>query len=222
MATVQIYTSTGRSGGTVSLPSEIFGKKENLPILSQAARVYGARKHQSRGRTKTRSEVARTTAKWYRQKGTGRARHGSKSAPIFVGGGIAHGPRGERRVLFLSKKMKSVALFSALSQKLKEKAVFVVDVKGITGKTKEVSNLLSKIGLGTGRLLVLHGGEKEFIRAIRNLTNIKLIAANIVNAYEVIAHPQVVITREGLAVLDRTFGKSTPEAEKKAAKMAKK
>lgn len=206
MPTMQVFTMTGRKGGSVSLPSELFGKVVNPRLLAQAARVYQWRAHPGRGKTKTRGEVVLTTAKWYRQKGTGRARHGAKSAPIFVGGGIAHGPRGIRRNLTLPKKLARRALVSALSGRLKAKGIYVIDVKDGTTKTKVVAALLGKLGTLGKRTLILHGGEQGFTRAARNISGIETIRANMVNAYSILSFSNLVITRAGLELLTKTFG----------------
>src|SRR3989344_8061779 len=88
-----MYDVKGAKNGVYVLPKEVFGAKINQPLMAQAVRVYLANQRQGNAHTKSRGEITLTTAKWYRQKGTGRARHGAKSAPIFVGGGVAHGPK---------------------------------------------------------------------------------------------------------------------------------
>ena len=90
---VEVLDISGKKAGTVRVPKKIFGSKVNKPLLAQAVRVYLASRRKGSASTKTRGEISMTTAKWYRQKGTGRARHGAKSAPIFVHGGVAHGPK---------------------------------------------------------------------------------------------------------------------------------
>src|SRR4030043_754050 len=117
MNKIEVYTIDANKKADISTPSN-FKEKVNLSLLSQAIRVYGDRKHPGLNRAKTRSEVRGSTRKIYRQKGTGFARHGAKSAPIFVGGGIAHGPKGIKRILTLPSKMKKQALGLAFSSKL--------------------------------------------------------------------------------------------------------
>ena len=110
---VPMYDNKGAKSGTFALPKEIFGAKVNDDLMAQAVRVYLANQRQGNAHTKSRGEINLTTGKWYRQKGTGRARHGAKSAPIFVGGGVAHGPRKKDYTLSLSKNMKKAAVKSA-------------------------------------------------------------------------------------------------------------
>lgn len=205
MKQVALYTATGRPGQQkIKLPDRLFGQKPNPVLLAQAVRVYQWHEHPRRAKTKTRAEViALTGAKIWRQKGTGRARHGSKRAPIFVGGGRAHGPRGVRKSLSLSKKLLRAALISALSDKLIESRVILVDVGKIEPKTKIASDLFKKLGLK--KTLVLHGGEENFIKASRNISGISLIPARIVNAYQVIKFPNLLLTKGGLEQLSKTF-----------------
>src|SRR6266404_5428662 len=120
---VAVVGIDGKVSGKVSLPGEMFGEKVNKALLAQAVRVYLANQRQGNASTKTRGEVDGSTAKIYRQKGTGRARHGSKRAPIFVKGGIVFGPKPRDFSLSLPQKMKRKALFSALSAKVKDKEV---------------------------------------------------------------------------------------------------
>jgi LSU ribosomal protein L4P len=127
MPKTDLLDINGKKVGTINLPPEIFAAEVNPPLMAQAVRVYLANQRKAHPKTKTRAEVNRTKAKWYRQKGTGRARHGSRAAPIFVGGGVAHGPTGEQNYqLKMPKKMKKAALFSALTSKFKEKEILVV------------------------------------------------------------------------------------------------
>ena len=115
MFKVDLYNIKGEKEGKVTLPKEIFETKINKPLLSQAVRVYLANQRDARARAKTRAQVKGSNRKIYRQKGTGGARHGDNKAPIFVGGGKAHPPKGINRRLSLPKKMKQLALKSALS-----------------------------------------------------------------------------------------------------------
>src|SRR3989344_3759198 len=133
MVKLDVYSAKGIKKGYANLP-ERFVEKENLPLLAQAIRVYEARLHPGLAKVKTRGEVIASTRKIYRQKGTGGARHGAKSAPIFVGGGVTHGPKGLKRILTLPAKMRKKALGTALSLKAKEEKVFVID--GVSGFKK--------------------------------------------------------------------------------------
>ena len=127
MTTVTIYNVKGQSAGKVRLPKEIFGAKINRILMAEAVRIYLGNQRRAKAKTKDRSEVRGSRRKIWRQKGTGRARHGDRYAPIFVGGGRAHGPTGQENFRAkLTKKMKKAALFSALTTKQKQGEVLVV------------------------------------------------------------------------------------------------
>ena len=188
------------------LPKELFGQKPNINLLSQAYYIYEARSHAGTHKTQTRGEVTATTAKVYRQKGTGRARHGSKKAPIYVGGGVVFGPTGQKRTKNISKSLIRRSLIHALSARASEGKVFVVDGKNFDGKTKTAVKILSKLG-SVGKMLLLHAGEKQVLQSSRNMSGVCVMPANLVNAYNIINAQNLVVTREGLAMLQVTFGK---------------
>jgi len=184
MIKAETYSIKGTKLAPTSLPKE-FNGKVNLPLLAQAIRVYEERGHIGLAKTKTRAEINRTKKKWYKQKGTGGARHGARSAPIFVGGGVAHGPKPLRRELKLPDKVKKMALSVALSLKVKEKQIIIVDGLAKITKTAEVVALLKKFK-GTKRFtFVLSEGNLACKRYLRNLKNIQIIQNKNLNAYHV-------------------------------------
>src|SRR3989338_3509182 len=138
---VPTFTKSGATATTeASLPSVFFAKKPNLTLLSQAVRVYLSNQRTAQAKTQTRAEVNRTTKKIYKQKGTGGARHGSRKAPIYVGGGVAHGPRGMQNYkMSLSSPLKKLALSVALSAKFVKKEISVADVEKIEAKSKSLA-----------------------------------------------------------------------------------
>src|SRR3989338_2978575 len=136
----------GNKEGTISLSKELFAVKESPTLLSQAVRVFLANQRQGTKSTKTRSMVAGSTRKIYKQKGTGRARHGDIKAPIFIGGGTAHGPHPRDFSLSLSKKMKRKALAMALTSRLQENAITIVaGLQKLAPKTREMAQVLENI-----------------------------------------------------------------------------
>src|SRR3989344_8251049 len=141
---LSIYSIDGKEQKTVELPKEVFAVSVNKSLLTQAVRVYLVNQRQGNVKVKTRSEVIGSTRKIYRQKGPGKARHGAIKAPIFVGGGVAHGPKQKNYNLKFNKKEKKIALFAALSEKLKEKKIFGLENKALTiePKTKIFVNFL--------------------------------------------------------------------------------
>lgn len=141
---VNLYSPKLKTPGAFTLP-KFFEGKVNTDLLAQAIHVYRDRSHAGNSKVKTRAEVALTKAKWFKQKGTGHARHGAQSAPIFVGGGVTHGPKGIKRVLELPKRMKRRALESSFIAKANEGNVVVVSDLSVIKKTKEAQALVDSI-----------------------------------------------------------------------------
>ena len=178
MLKAKTYSLKGTKLEDISLPKE-FGEKENLALLAQAVRVYEERSHIGFAKTKTRTEVNRTTKKIYKQKGTGGARHGARSAPIYVGGGTAHGPKPIRRVLTLPKKMVKLALFQALSSKLSRQQVIAISGIDKLVKTGDARNFLKKVSKIEGiksKKFTFILSEKNIVvkRYLKNLEGIKI------------------------------------------------
>ncbi len=208
MPKADLYLMTGKKSGQLNLPKEIFGAPINKQLMAQAVRVYLSNQRKARAKTKTRGEVKGSRKKIWRQKGTGRARHGDKYAPIFVGGGRAHGPTGEENYkLKISKPMKKKALFSALTSKLKAKEI--IAIKGLTKiepKTKAMAEMMASLPLGKKKsLLVLPEILENVIRAGSNLTGIDLAQANQLNTYQVLNHYQLIFMEESIDKLKETF-----------------
>lgn len=220
MIKAPIYTIKGTKTGDQVLPKEVFEVKPNLNMLAQAIHVYEERGHVGTRNTQTRSEVNRTTKKVYKQKGTGGARHGSKRANLFVGGGVALGPRPERRELTLSVAMKNKAKVYAFSLKAGEKEIVVVEGVGKIIKTKEAANLLNKLTKETGSkrftfILSEKGlGTRTFLR---NLARVNIKSYKDISALD--------IYNGGLLVLDSVIfekGKEIKKEEPKPKKTVKK
>ncbi len=198
---VPVYSLAGRTAGTMSLPKEIFGREVNKTLLAQAVRVYANNQKVHPGSTKTRGEVQGSTAKIFRQKGTGRARHGAIRAPIFVGGGIVFGPKPRKVKLDLPQKMKKAALFSALSAKLGERQVLGVSgLEKASGKTKEIAKFLGKVE-SKSALIVTSGKMDKVFRGARNIPGVLVLPANQLNAYEVLKHQMLLITKDAVEAL---------------------
>ena len=200
MFKVNLYNLKGENAGKVELPKSLFGGVVSARLMAQAVRVFLANQRQSGAKVKTRGEVARSTRKIYRQKGTGRARHGSKGAPIFVGGGVAHGPTGEQNYrLAMSKKMRKAALRSALTSKLKKKEIWVVtELDKVRGKTKEIEGLLASLKI-TGKVsLVLPKKWEKVERAARNIRGVRLLLVKQLNTYAVLNGGKLIWAKESL------------------------
>jgi len=210
MPKVDLLTISGKKAGEINLPPRIFAAKINPQLVGQAVRVYLANQRKAYPKTKTRAEVNRTKAKWYRQKGTGRARHGSRAAPIFVGGGVAHGPRGNQNYkLKMSKKMKQAALFSALTSKFKNGDILVVKgLEKIEPKTKKIAEVFEKLKVKSQKskiMLVLPQVLENVILAARNLENVSLTPVNSLNTYEVLATEKIIFIPQSIEKLKEIF-----------------
>lgn len=207
-----VYNIQGEVVGKTSLPAEIFAAKVSPQLLSQAVRVYQANKRAGTHNTKTRSEVAGSTRKIYKQKGTGRARHGSITAPIFVGGGIAHGPHPKDYSLILPQKMKKIALFGVLTDKLQNNALKIVrGMENIELKTKKMNGVLANLklipskGKNANILLVTSQNIKNINLSGRNIPYLTIENAKLLNIYEVISHKNVLFMEEAVPVLAGHF-----------------
>lgn len=210
------FTLAGQKSGTLVLPKEVFAKKINKNLLAQAARVYMANQKKFTASTKTRGEVKGTTAKMYRQKGTGRARHGAATAPIFVGGGIVFGPKPKEVRLDLPKKMKKAALLSALSERVSAGKVYGISgLDSVSGKTKQAAQFLQKIWTGSaqkeqgkeGKSTLIVTGDKmdNVVRAVRNIPNVDVLPVSLMNVYEVLRHEILLVTKDAAKKLSDKF-----------------
>ncbi|HKC14422.1 MAG TPA: 50S ribosomal protein L4 [Patescibacteria group bacterium] len=203
-----VYDVKGKAVGRITLPSEIFGVEENKHLIAQAVRVYLANQRQGTVSMKTRGEVKGSTRKIYKQKGTGRARHGANRAPIFVHGGVTFATKPKDFSLSLPQKMKRKALFSALSGKLKDGEIKIMDLDKIQPKTKVMAKAIEAMAIGEKILLVTPGGFKEFgnvYKASRNLKGMKISPAVSLNTYDVLDTNAVVFMKEAVDVLKKHF-----------------
>ncbi len=198
---VPVYSLAGKEAGTLDLPQEIFGAPVNKQILSQAVRVYQTNSKGHWGHTKTRGEVVGSTRKLGAQKGSGNARHGSIMSPIFVGGGIALGPRRRNVRLELPKRMKKLAVISALSAKAVAGEVVGIDgLDKAAGKTKEFVALLK--ATERKNVLIVTGEKQDtVVRALRNIQGSDATYASQLNALEILSHRSILFTKEAISKL---------------------
>jgi large subunit ribosomal protein L4 len=203
-----LYTPTGESKGMEKLPKEVFGVHINLQIIAQAVRVYRANQREGSASTKTRGLVTGSTRKIYKQKGTGRARHGGIRAPIFVGGGIVFGPQTRDFSKNLPQAMRVQALTSALSYQQKEGQVAVVEkTNDVEPKTSVVAKGLVQMGLTKPVLIIVHDAHSPFIKAIRNIKHVDVVPAALVTTYDVVTHKTLCVTKESIEILSKRIEK---------------
>ena len=204
----RIYDIRGEKAGDVELRPDIFEAPINVPLMHQAFERQRANARQGTHKAQTRSEVNRTTRKWYRQKGTGRARHGSRSANLFVGGGVAHGPKVRDYSKKMPRKMRRAALRSALSVRAEEEAIVVVDRLEMEGpKTKDVAAALEALGVDGSVLLLLSERNETVEKSARNLPNVKILNANYLNIRDLLSQDKILMTMDSLEVIERILGR---------------
>ena len=209
---VDVLSTSGKKAGTVELDETYFGIEPNVAVMSQVVTAQLAARRSGTQSTKTRREVRGGGAKPWAQKGTGRARAGSSSSPIWRGGGVALGPKPRSYAQKTPKKMVRLALRSALSDRAAEGKVLVVDSwDWDVPKTKDAKAALAALG-ATGRVLVvLNDGDGVAARSFRNLPEVQLINARELNAYDVLVNDVIVFTKDNLP-------SSAPAATEEAAK----
>ncbi|MBI1869402.1 50S ribosomal protein L4 [Candidatus Gottesmanbacteria bacterium] len=204
---IDVFTSAGKVKSKISLPVKIFAANPNPRLVAQAVHVQRINQRQGTQSSKTRANVSGTTAKIYQQKGTGRARHGDRKAPIFVGGGTAHGPHPRMFEAKLPKKMRRQALFSLLSARYQGKMMTVVDgFEKISGKTRDFVRVLSALKLGDERvLMILPKPDVKLEQAARNLESVKTRYASQLNCYDILKYPHLLFTKDSLKTLSEVF-----------------
>lgn len=204
---LSIYGIDGKEQKTIELPKEVFAVAENKSLLTQAVRVYLVNQRQGNVKVKTRSEVIGSTKKIYRQKGTGKARHGAIKAPIFVGGGVAHGPKQKDYNLKFNKKEKKIALYGALSIKLKDKKIFGLEEKALSmkPKTKKVFDFLQSLKLfGKNNLVIMKKMEtNNLVLSMRNIPDISFVDVNSLNPYLILKSSSLIFVENALEVFNK-------------------
>ncbi|MCA8904513.1 MAG: 50S ribosomal protein L4 [Hyphomonas sp.] len=202
-----VKTLAGKAAGKITVDDAIFGIDDiRDDILQRTVRWQLAKRQAGTHKTKTRSEIARTTKKYIRQKGSGGARHGSRNAPIFVGGGTAHGPRVRSHAHDLPKKIRKMALAHALSSKVKADSILVLDEAVLkSAKTKELAGQFA--GLGIENALIISGVsvDENFAKAARNIPNIDVLPVAGLNVYDILRRKTLVITKEAAEGIKARF-----------------
>jgi large subunit ribosomal protein L4 len=204
---VKVQTLDAKSGGDIELKDDIFAVEPRADILHRVVTWQLEKRRGTARAARERSDVARTGKKFGRQKGGGTARHGDRRAPIFIGGGKAHGPRVRDFNPSLNKKIRTLGLKMALSSKAKEGNLLVVDNLDVAeGKTKTLKEQLGKLGFGK-TALVIDGDalNVSFARASSNLGTVDLLPAVGANVYDILRHETLVLTRAGLEKLEDRF-----------------
>ncbi len=204
---VLMYNTRGEKVGEIELRSDIFEVPINVPLMHQALVRQLANARRGTHKTKSRGEVNRTKAKWYRQKGTGRARHGSRNANLFVGGGVAHGPKPRKYTKKMPRKMRRAALRSALSVKAMENQVVVLDALEMEApKTKEMVAVLGNLGLAQRVLILLPEWNESVEKSARNLPQVRTLRASYLNVRDLLGYDHVLVPLGALRVIESILG----------------
>ncbi len=199
MSAAAVYDRNGERVGEVELADAVFGGKPHTPVLHETIVWQLAGRRRGTHATLTRGRVSRSTKKIYRQKGTGRARHGGRGAPIFVGGGIAHGPHPRSYAYPLPKKVRRLAIRSALAAKAAGGQIVVLDHLDLEPpRTAALARLLQALGAPGRVLLVTAAPDPAAGRAAANLPGVQVATAASLNVHDVLAAHRVVFTREAL------------------------
>jgi len=222
----KIYSHEGKEVGKVSLPDSVFGVKWNADLVHSVVTGMQANARQSSANTKDRSEVRGGGAKPWKQKGTGRARHGSRRSPMWVGGGVSHGPTKDKDYsVKINKKVRAKALATVLSRKFNDAEIIFVDSLAISEpKTAKGKEVLKALAAGTGMdslatkrkntaLLVLSGRNEAIDKSFQNFGNIEVVQAKDVNPVSLLTYKYVVIAEPDNAIetlSKRVGGTATP------------
>ena len=206
MPNVKVVNMTGAQVGEIALSDVIFGAEVNEAVLHAAVRAYLLNQRQGTQSTLTRSEVSGGGRKPWRQKGTGRARQGSTRSPQWTHGGIALGPKPRSYATKLNKKVKQIALFSALSSKVANNEMIVVDSIATTEfKTKTMVNMLSAIGAGKKSLVVLDAPNAMVVKSLSNIAGVKVAYTNTINTYDILNCNTIVFAQAAVEKLQEVY-----------------
>jgi large subunit ribosomal protein L4 len=206
MPKVALYDITGSQIGDVELSDDIFGVKVNTHVMYEAVKNYLANQRQGTQSAKTRGEVRGGGRKPWRQKGTGRARQGSIRSPQWIGGGVVFAPKPRDYSYKLPKKIKRLALKSALSSKVRDNEIIVVDSLVLDKpKTKDMVKILSNLKAGKKTLVVMPERDENVILASRNIPGVKTAFVNTINVYDILNCDSFLITKDAVNKVEEVY-----------------
>ena len=206
MPTAVLYNMQGSKVGDVELSAALFGAEVNKAVLHESVVNYLANQRQGTQSTKTRTEVAGGGAKPFRQKGTGRARQGSTRAPQWIKGGVALGPKPRDYSYSINKKVKKLAMVSALSAKAADECVMVIDNLTMDEiKTKAIADMLKAMGVESKALIVTNEMEKNVYLSARNIEGVKASYVGMLNVYDVLNHDKFIVAKDAIAKLEEVY-----------------
>ncbi|HHJ07127.1 MAG TPA: 50S ribosomal protein L4 [Anaerolineae bacterium] len=204
---VPVRNIAGETVEDIELNDNIFAIEPNKAVMHQALVRQLANARQGTHSSQTRGEVTGTTAKWFRQKGTGRARHGSRKAPIFVGGGAAHGPKPRKYTKRMPKKMRRLAMRSALSVKAAANQIVILDdLQFQAPKTRHTLEMLDNLQIEGSAVVLLPERNENVEKSIRNLPDVKYLRAGYLNMRDLLGFDYVIIPKASVEVIESFLG----------------
>ena len=207
---VPVFNMAGEEVSTVELPASVFGSPINRGLMHQALVRQMANARLGTHKAKGRSEISKSTAKIYRQKGTGRARHGSRRAPIFVGGGVAHGPQPRSYRKKMPRKMRREALRSALSAKALNGDIVLMDtVTCDVPKTRVMVEVIDRLVEDNSALLIMPARDENVEKSVRNIADVKMLMASYLNIRDLLGYEKVILPLASLEAIHGFLGQDS-------------
>lgn len=200
-----IHTIEAKTAGSIELADHIFGLEPRSDIIHRVIQWQLNKRQQGTHQAKSRGEISRTTKKLGPQKGSGGARHGSRKAGIFVGGGKAFGPRFRSHETALNKKIRALGLRHAISSKAKDQSLVILDAAASDGKTKTLVNAFEKLGLVNALIIDGAAVNENFARAARSIPNIDVLPIQGINVYDILRRKKLVLTKAAVEALEARF-----------------
>ena len=214
MPKVTMYDMAGKSAGKIDLNDAVFGIEPHVPSMHLVVRNYLANQRLGTQSTKTRAEVRGGGKKPWRQKGSGRARHGSRRSPIWTGGGVALGPKPRSYGFAVNKKVRRLAIKSALSSKVRDNEIKVLKALELDEiKTRAMAEILQTLEVGKKTLIVTKESDQTICRSARNIPGVKVSYAGSLNTYEVLDCDTLLITKDAVAHIEQLYASAVKETE---------
>ncbi|MGE5631169.1 MAG: 50S ribosomal protein L4 [Caulobacteraceae bacterium] len=206
MPNVALYNVSGKQVGEIELSENIFGANINVEAMHQVVKMYLANQRQGTQSALTRAEVSGGGIKPWRQKGTGRARHGSIRSPQWTHGGIVFAPKPRSYRYSVPKKIKRIAMKSALSSKVADNSIVVLDELNFDApKTKQVVGMLDSLKVDSKTLIVLADNNENVIKSARNIEGIKTTLVNTLNVYDILNYDKFIITKDAVKKVEEVY-----------------
>ena len=200
-----IHTIEAMTAGSIELADHIFGLEPRADLIHRVIQWQLNKRQQGTHQAKSRGEISRTTKKLGPQKGSGGARHGSRKSGIFVGGGKAFGPRFRSHETSLNKKIRALGLRHALSAKVKDQSLVILDHAASDGKTKTLVNAFEKLGLANALIIDGSNVNESFAKAARSIPNIDVLPIQGINVYDILRRKKLVLTKAAVEALEARF-----------------